>query len=513
MSERKKRALSGILAGSGGSLIIQIVTIIVTPLYLNLTSQELFGLWLTLAAILSWIKIGDMGLGMALTRRSVEAWENNDYLLLKRLAYGAMLSAFIFSISIATIGYLATELLLTFFDVSDSLESEFKNTYFILLAIAAIRPSLGVFGSIIDGKQHIAFLGIRNTVVSLTVTALTIVLLFQGFGVISFAYGLLFEALIMPVIDIIYLKYIDKNISFFPIHSSKNDILSLLNFGGPFQILKLTNLVSTNVDNIIIASFIGFASVPIYVFTGKLAFAFAIFVIGIIPSMLFPGTAQLFELNKLDKIKNIYLKLSNIAIRVGILLSVIYLFINEPFIGLWVGDLNFGGTKLTLIFAAWVILESYVRGITVIVYSSERLNGLAFISTIESIFNISLTIYLISSLGIFGAVMASVLCRLISVFYIPITINKLLEIESHKYLLAIIKGSILFSLPMIFLAVLAHLYLYYQEISLSLFNASLIAFILVIVNLISFEGIFLIRQRGVKWNNRFKSLINYHLSV
>ena len=83
MSDRKKRALSGILAGTSGSAPLQIVTLIVTPLYLNLTSQELFGLWLTLAAILGWIKIGDMGLGMALTRRAVEAFEQDDYLLLK----------------------------------------------------------------------------------------------------------------------------------------------------------------------------------------------------------------------------------------------------------------------------------------------------------------------------------------------------------------------------------------------------------------------------------------------
>jgi hypothetical protein len=66
---------------------------------------------------------------------------------------------------------------------------------------------------------------------------------------------------------------------------------------------------------------------------------------------------------------------------------------------------------------------------------------------------------------------------------------------------------------MVILAVLAHTYIHYQEISLSLLNASLMAFILVVVNIVSFEGIFLIRQRGVKWNDRFKSLINYHLSV
>jgi len=98
MSNRKKSAISGFIASSGGAIILQLVGLIVIPLYLNLTSQELFGLWLTLGAVLGWIKIGDMGLGMALTRRSVEAWENNNYKLLCRLAYGAILPALIFGV-------------------------------------------------------------------------------------------------------------------------------------------------------------------------------------------------------------------------------------------------------------------------------------------------------------------------------------------------------------------------------------------------------------------------------
>mgnify|MGYP007042167146 CR=1 FL=1 len=46
---------------------------------------------------------------------------------------------------------------------------------------------------------------------------------------------------------------------------------------------------------------------------------------------------------------------------------------------------------------------------------------------------------------------------------------------------------------MVILAVLAHTYIHYQEISLSLLNASLMAFILVVVNIVSLSfSIFII---------------------
>lgn len=66
---------------------MQLVTLLITLLYLDLTSQELFGLWLTLGSVLGWIKLGDIGIGMALTRRSVDALEKNNYDLLHRLIY------------------------------------------------------------------------------------------------------------------------------------------------------------------------------------------------------------------------------------------------------------------------------------------------------------------------------------------------------------------------------------------------------------------------------------------
>ena len=90
---------------------MQLVTLLITLLYLDLTSQELFGLWLTLGSVLGWIKLGDMGISMALTRRSVEALEKNNYDLLRRLIYGAILSFLVLGVIFFGIGYLLTDTL------------------------------------------------------------------------------------------------------------------------------------------------------------------------------------------------------------------------------------------------------------------------------------------------------------------------------------------------------------------------------------------------------------------
>mgnify|MGYP000562433546 CR=1 FL=1 len=466
MSIRKKRSVYGFIASLGGNTTLQLVTLLVTPLYLDLTSQELFGLWLTLGSVLGWIKLGDMGIGMALTRSSVEALEKNNYDLLRRLIYGAILSFLVLGVIFSGIGYLLTDTLVEMFEISGAIESDFRRTFYVLLGVAFIGPCFGVFGSVIEAKQHMAFRQINHAVITVLSIGVNVLLLFLGFGIIAFAFGLLFSALIIPFIEVIYLRRIDKRIDFFPIKTTKKDIISLLKFGGLFQILKIANLVSTSADNIIIASILGASFVSIYVFTGKLAFLFAVFLISIIPSILFPGISQLFELGDKEKIARLYIKLSNISIRLGLFIGIFYLVVNESFVNLWVGSENYGGLGLTAIFVAWIVVESFLRGITAIIYSSGELHGLAVVSFIEAGLNILLTLYFINSLGLFGVALATILSRLITLFYVPIKINKLLRINNVKYLMDLVNNTILRSTPMLIIVALLNNYIDKQDYSI-----------------------------------------------
>lgn len=229
--------------------------------------------------------------------------------------------------------------------------------------------------------------------------------------------------------------------------------------------------------------------------------------------MLFPGIAQLFEQSDFNKIQSVYIKLSNIAVRIGLLTGVIYFTINEAFINIWVGPENFGGIKLSAIFVIWIVFESFVRGITIIIHSSGKLKSLAIVSCIEAIINICLTLLLINLIGIFGAVLASVLSRLVSVFYIPIRVNTILNLKHSKYISKLKTGSIFHSLPMIFFASAIHIYLYLNEISFDIYQATVTIFIFIFINIITFEGLFLLRLKGMSLKSRLKLLKSHYLSV
>lgn len=511
MSNRKKRAISGGIASSASSLVLQLISLLVIPLYLNLTSQEIFGIWLTLGAMLGWIKIGDMGLGLALTRRSIEAIEDSDYELLGRLTYGVIFLTLIFGAFISGTLYFFTDTITSFFQISNELEKSFKNTFHILLIVALIRPSFTVFTPIIEAKQHIAFIHIKNTSVTLMSISLTILLLFLDFGILSFALGLLFEAAMMPLIDIVYLRTIDNKILFFSIKTSKKDIVSLLKIGAPFQFLKIANLIATNTDNIIIASIIGVSSVTTYVFTGKLAFLFGIFFISVLPSVLFPGVTELFVQGNIKKVRDVYFKLSDFAIRLGIFAGVLYFFINELFIDLWVGHENFGGMGLTAVFVIWIIFESFIRGITSIILASGQLKSLTLVSFIEASFNIMITLLLINSLGLIGVVLGTVISRIITLIYVPFKINKILNINNYLYIKMLVKSIITYLMPMLIIALTINSYMS-NEIN-SFIQIIIFGVGIFITSLAFYEGLFIIKQKDMTWRERIALLKNHYYSI
>tara|TARA_B100000963_G_scaffold362025_1_gene402254 strand:- start:19589 stop:21121 length:1533 start_codon:yes stop_codon:yes gene_type:complete len=508
MSNRKSNALKGFISILSGSFVLQLVSLLVIPLYLNLTSQELFGLWLTLGAILGWIKIGDMGVGLALQRRSIETLEKDDYKLLSRLIYGAALITLTFGFFISGLGFLMSNLLVKVFNISNELQTSFINTYHILLIVAFIRPAFGLLTAVIGAKQHLAFMHIKNTSITILSILVTITLLYLDFGLISFAYGLLFEAIFTLLIDFTYLKYKDSQIVFFPVKTSKSDIRSLLGFGAPFQILKITNLVATSTDNIIIAAFLGASSVTVYVFTGKLALLIATFIIGTFPSVLFSGISQLFEIGDIKKIKKLYLNLSDLMIRLGILSGISYFYINEIFIGLWVGAENFGGNDLTALFVIWCLFHGFCSGISNIIYASGDLKGLTVISLVEASLNLTLTLILIKSFGLLGVIFATIISKLLVTIYIPLKINKILYVSSLKFFKNMFLKVLFYLIPLIIVGeFISSITLNYSN---SVGKITIVLFSMLLTSIFMSEGLLLLRNRKKTFRENMDILKEFH---
>ena len=228
---RKKKSIKGFISDILSSFSVQILGLIVVPFYLDLTSQESYGLWITLGSVIAWISMGDMGIGMSLTRKLVMTNEKKDINERNNLIYSAFLIFLIFSNLILIIFYSFLDSIILFFTIDDLMIIDFKKTFLLILIYTIIKMPLSVFKSYIESVQEISYLKIVRGIFEFLTVFITLIFLYFDFGIASFAYALIITAIFEPLIDIVYIKKIDNNFNFFPLTFSKKAMKSLFELG------------------------------------------------------------------------------------------------------------------------------------------------------------------------------------------------------------------------------------------------------------------------------------------
>ncbi len=184
-------------------------------------------------------------------------------------------------------------------------------------------------------------------------------------------------------------------------------------------------------------------------FSSKIAILVSVTLVGKIPNAMFPGISSLFEENDSTKLIEIFNKISILSIRLGIVFGLSYLLINKQFVHLRVGEEYFAGYTLTQVFVLWIIVESFLRGISTFIYASSDLFGWSVISLIEALLNVSISMLLVGQFGMVGIAFGTLISRLITSFiYIPWKICELLETSFESYLLNSVIKTIIYSFPL-----------------------------------------------------------------
>ena len=96
------------------------------------------------------------------------------------------------------------------------------------------------------------------------------------------------------------------------------------------------------------------------------------------------------------------------------------------------------------------------------------------------------------------------LSRTISVFYIPIKINNMLDVNHFQYLTRLVQTSSGCIVAMLVSGIVLQDWLSSDINSIS--KILIFGCVLLIVNILSYEGIFLYRLKGVSWPSRLQLL-------
>lgn len=406
-----------------------LTSFLLVPLTIGYVSAELYGVWLTLASILTWLSFMDIGFSQGLKNKLTEAIANNDWAKGKALVsttYGMMIILMVpvcilLECAIPFVNWTAL------LNVNPIYSGEIVNAMYVCIAFACLQMIVNVLVSVVAAFQKVAlsnsFMVIGNVISLLLIFILKATV---PPSLVVLACTLAAMPIFVTIIASVILfngrfKKVAPSISCF----NKAYIKELFGLGYKFFIINIQVLVLYQSTNVLISN----VSSPMEVTTYNLAYKLlnvAMMIYTMIIAPLWPAYTDAYARSDYGWMKNMRKKMTKI-----LLLSMgmcVIITLMSPFIyKIWVGN----SVEVPFVMTATVCLY-------VMAYCWMQLNGTLLVGmgkiqleTILAIVGMCLHIplsYVLSSyIGAYGVITSMILINIMYAVIEQIQTNKILD--------------------------------------------------------------------------------------
>jgi len=410
----------------GLTMITSFFLIRITYDFLN--DKAVYGVWLTILSILSWINYFDVGLGNGLRNKLAESLSNGNKEEAKEYVSTSYIILGIFVFVLIIIYSLVSKFINwnQIFNIEVLTENKLNTVLFILMIGYLLRFLLSLIKSVSFANQ--------DAVVPASIlffSNLLVVIILYIFQILGYG-GLLNLSIIYSIIFVfvflfanIYLYYKNyRDISPSIKYYSKEKISNIFNLGIKFFIIQIAALIIFTTDNMIITQVLG----PEYVTPYQILFKlFNVFLIAssVILTPLWSAFTDAYTKDDYSWMKNILKKLILLMIPLTIAIIIMGYFSNS-IIELWLDEsLNLSNSFIILM-SILIFLRVWSNIFAYISNGISRMKVQFHTSIFAAIINIPLSVYFAKylNMGNDGVVLGSIVSLSLFSLFGPIDIFK-----------------------------------------------------------------------------------------
>ncbi|HED39318.1 MAG TPA: hypothetical protein ENJ13_02685 [Chromatiales bacterium] len=421
-------------------VVVIVMGLVVIPVLFDQLTQKELGLWMLMNAGGALIQLLDFGVLPTLTRRIAisTAIEKNRKGINSNerganiICCGQVIYRYLSLILVSLLILLSMVLMLTT-SVDDNDSSLLVASVLFIGLGYVFTIASGVWQSCLAGSGYVAL----NTFILFVVTLVTI-----GLQIIfAYEFSNLISLSVTVFISGILTFYVTKYFSSLKCSSivsvkgriKKSYVRSLLLMSSKYWLMILGAFLVLQTDRYFISVFIGVDSLPlyqasyqlvnnIYIFSVSLAGAFSVFVSQMWRS---GNNVELFRMIK-------------IAIRIGLgLMSlgiVCVLLFGEEIFYFWLGEGNFIGRNILLVFCGLLFLEAQHVILCSLARATE-FERFASIALIAGVVNVVITYFLVLEFGLYGVALGTLIAQLLTNnWYVVYLSLKRLNITLMQYM-------------------------------------------------------------------------------
>jgi O-antigen/teichoic acid export membrane protein len=502
---RAVRAFWGLFADLGAQAVVTLSTFLLTPLVLALTSRSLYGSWQAALAILSYLAMLDAGLGFSLVRLVASAATNKGAAGLSGVTSVAFFSFAAIGAAVLAIGLFVSPFIPGWFHVPPAEGVSVIRAYRIASFAGAVGLPLGTFNGVLAGMQRTALAGVLRGVAALIGALISFVLLKFNCGIAALAIANLAMAVSGGLLAWLSMRKIHPGICLALRFVSREGLAALWRVAGYFQLVRIAYIIALNTDALIIAAFLGASEVTPYVITARMATMFSIVLADKAPSAAYPALAQMHARGEIAALRRGFLALVYYSTRLALVGATLVALLNPAFVLLWVGNQGYGGSALNSVFIYWVLLDTVLRGSSLIPLVTGEMKTWAIVSAAEAVVNVFFSLLLVRPFGLVGVAAGTAIARTaITGVVMPAWSCKKLGLKVRDFFVLGVLRPMVGALPAIILAAIVALVL---PTSWGWFRLAAVGFTCIAVNVAVFEGPKWLRLRNWSLDSLMKECV------
>ena len=406
----------------------------IVPVTINYLGKAEYGIWLTLASILSWLINLDFGIGNGLRNKLAEALAINN-LKLARIYVSTAYAVFTMGILGALVIYSIFHGMLNWANLLNASKNyapllNFLVFYVIILFL--VQFFLKLITSINNADQRPAL----NGGLSLITNSLTLLVIYtlSIYAEPSLTVFALFSSGIPVLVFLIASLFLFgghfRNISPSFKHVNLKYSSSLVKLGMQFFVIQISSLIVFTTGNIIIAQLYGPKTVVTYNIAYKY-FYMVPMVFNVVLAPFWSAFTEAYVKKEYDWIKNSIKKLIIIWSILSIVAIIMVIFSDFVY-ELWVGSQIKVPFMLSLTTGVFVIIANWNNIFGSFINGVGKVRIQLYYSIIIAVLNIPLSIFLAkyAGFGITGIMVSTNICLIFASFIFPIQYYKLVKDEA-----------------------------------------------------------------------------------
>jgi O-antigen/teichoic acid export membrane protein len=408
-SPSRRRAAVIMLVGGYVSLGVTIVQgLVLVPLYLHYIGARVYGAWLGSGGILGWLSILEFGIASVMIQRMAGAYGKGDMKsvsgyfsigLLSQMGLMVLLVVCAIGLSFFVPGWMG-------------LTSSESTQLAVCFVLAAFSTGFNILNNGVSGLaqalQVALVINITSTIAGILGLAATLILLLSGYGLWSLPVGLLVRNGTLLIANAIHSGLLLRTRVRFPMHIDRrllNEFMSL----SPFMFAgSLSNSIVGQSEPALIAMLIRPELATVFVLTRRAADVIKM-ILDRITGAVYPGFAHLFGEGNREQAYGILKQIMGIYTVSATVMFSLYLALNRSFIGLWVGEKQFGGHWLTFLIAVSLFLSIRNNLLTYLYGATGEIAKSTMMIVLESLIRLALMLMLLWQLGLLGLPVAMLL--------------------------------------------------------------------------------------------------------